>query len=131
MASRLPARLSVLGLILAVASVAVLWLPSVSSETVATEDPNQPPVVMEERLSLIATEGWTVLIPVLVPVLIAFVPVAFRRRRVAQASRVAAAGLVGIGVLLAMASIGMLFVPTLGVLIAAAVTGELEVRPSA
>jgi hypothetical protein len=131
MASRLPARLSILGLILAVASVAVLWLPSVSSETVATEDPNQPPVVMEERLSLIATEGWTVLIPVLVPVLIAFVPVAFRRRRVAQASRVAAAGLVGIGVLLAMASIGMLFVPTLGVLIAAAVTGELEVRPSA
>ena len=132
MGSRLPARLSVLGLILAVASVAVVWLPSVSRESVAPDDANQPPVFIELSLSLIVAEGWTVMIPVLVPVVIAFVPVLSRRRRVAQVARVGAAGLLGIGVVLALASIGMLYLPTLGVLIAAAAAGgERDVRRSA
>ena len=90
----------------------------------ASEDPNQQPVFIESRLSLIAAEGWTVVIPVLVPVVIAFVPVLLRGRRGAQVARVVAAGLLGVGVMLALASIGMLYLPTLAVLIAAAATGE-------
>lgn len=120
---RTPARLSVVGLAVAVGSVAVVLLPLVHRSTVASADPNQPPVIRESHLSLLAAEGWTVLVPMLIPVLISLVPVVCRHRRAAQLTRVVAAGLMAVGVMLAMASIGMLYLPLLGVLAAAAATG--------
>ncbi len=113
------------GLILAaVAAFAVVALPTVSRSTVASADPNGRSVFTESRLPLLATEGWTVLIPVSIPVVVALVPVLGRHHRWVQRSREVSAALLAVGVVLAMASIGMFYLPLLAVLVAAALSGS-------
>jgi len=81
-------------------------------------------VTKESHQSLIGAEGWTVVVPLLIPVVVALLPVLLRHRPSAQRARVWAAVLLGIGVALAMASVGMFYLPALGMLVAAAAVGS-------
>jgi hypothetical protein len=123
MTARTPFRWNVAALILAVCSIGVVLLPLVHRSTDASSDSNQPPIIDETSLSLLASEGWNVLIPVTLPVLVTALPVLCRHHRRAQHTRVLAAGMTFAGVTVAMASIGILYLPVLGTLIAAALTG--------
>jgi hypothetical protein len=117
------ARLSLVGSVLAVISVGVAWLPFVSRSTVLSDGVGGPVVFSDTRESLIGEQGWTVVIALLMPVALTLVPVLLRRRPSAQRARVWVAGLLGVGVVLAAASVGMFYIPTLGVLVAAAAVG--------
>jgi hypothetical protein len=117
-----PARWSVVALVLAALPIVAAWLPLTtetttdSSGTTTTSNP-----------SLIASEGTSVLIVLVVPAIIALVPVLLRHRPAAQPARIAAAVLMGIGVFLALMSVGIFYVPALVALIVAAATGGRRV----
>jgi hypothetical protein len=131
MVGPLAPRLSTIGFVLASLPIAVAaWLPFDSRETV-TVDSNGVTTFASSRLSLIESQGWTVLIPLVIPAVLTVVPVVMCSPRAAQRARVAVAVLLGIGVLLAMASVGMFYVPALGFVVAAAVQGrdEHRIRP--
>lgn len=131
MVGLLAPRLSTIGFVLASLPIAVaIWLPFDSSETM-TMDSNGATTSTHSHLSLIESQGWTVSIPLMIPAVLTVVPVVLRSPQSAQRARVAAAVLLGIGVLLAMASVGMFYVPALGFVVAAAVHGrdEYRIRP--
>jgi hypothetical protein len=65
-----------------------------------------------------------VLVVLLVPIVIALIPVLLHRSAVAQTTRVIAAVLMTVGVLLALASIGIFYVPALAALVTAAAIGH-------
>ena len=106
-------RLSVVAFLLACLPVVLVWVPFGGRSTVISGDANGPDVMIEERVSSLASEGWTVLVPFVVGAVLALVPVLVARRRVARATRIVVAGLFGLGVFAAFASIGMFFVPAL------------------
>jgi hypothetical protein len=112
------------GLVLATAPFAMAWLPLGSA---TSADSNG--TVTASHPSLIETEGLSVLIVLLVPVVIAAVPLLFRYTS-AQAARIVAAVLMAIGVVLAMMSIGIFYVPALIALIVAAASGRSRLAPT-
>jgi hypothetical protein len=117
-----PERWSFVALVLSILPVAVAWLPLATETTTDSSG-----ITTTSHPSLIDNEGRSVLLVLLVPVVIAVIPVLLRHRPVAQAARTAAVVLMGIGVLLALLSIGIFYVPALVALGVAAATGRRRV----
>jgi hypothetical protein len=117
-------RLGVVGFVLACLPLALIWVPSGGREVMVSSDANGALVQEEHRVSLIANEGWTVVIPFLVAAVIALVPLLVARRRFARGARIVAASLFAVGVVISLASIGIFFLPALGALAAAAAVDD-------
>ena len=111
--------LSVVGLVLACVPVVTVWAPWGASSSSVSSDSSS---VAVEPTSLIADEGWTVLVPFGVAVVLALLPVLVAEVRGVRTVRVVVAVLFAVGVLAAMASIGIFFVPALVAMVAAAAT---------
>jgi hypothetical protein len=112
----------VAGLVLAALPIAAAWLPLVTEVTVSTAA--SVGATSTRHRSLVQAEGLAVLVPMAVPALVAAVPLAFRRTGRAHTLRVAAAAVLGAGCLVALASIGVFYVPAVLALVAAAVRGR-------
>jgi hypothetical protein len=112
-------RWSFVALVLSVLPVAVAWLPLATETTTDSSG-----TTTTSHPSLIDNEGVSVLIVLLVPVMIAAIPVLLRHRPAAQAARTTAAVLMAIGVVLALLSIGIFYLPALVALVVAAATGR-------
>jgi hypothetical protein len=116
------ARWSLVALVVATVPVVLAWLPigtETSGDSLGTTTTSHP--------SLVESEGASVLIVLLVPVVIAAIPVLLRHRAAAQPARIAAAVLTGIGVFLAILSVGIFYVPALVALVVAAAIGGRHV----
>ncbi len=85
----------------------VSFAPLGSSEETTATSAGSGGVTTFARSSLLATEGVWILIVVSVPVLVALVPVFVPRRT----ARIVSAALLWIGCVIALASIGMFFIP--------------------
>lgn len=101
-----------------------LLLPLNSWESTTSFGDGSPPVVESGRSSLLDSEGFMVLIPLLIPAVIVAVPLAFRPPRRAHRARVTSLTLLGVFIILGAMSIGVLFVPVFAVMVAAVVTGS-------
>jgi cytochrome bd-type quinol oxidase subunit 2 len=119
-------RWSIVALVLAALPVVVAWLPLGTSTSVDSAGH-----VTTTHPSLMTTEGPTVLIPLLVPFVITLIPVLLHRRHpAAELARIVAAVLMSMGVVLAILSIGVFFLPALIALIAAAASGRSRLAPT-
>ncbi len=112
-----------MGLGLATLPMALAWLPLGLEET-ATSDG----AASSHLVSLVAVEGAGVLLVFLVPAVIAALPLLFPEP-LAHKVRVGSAVGLGIGVLLGAMTIGIFYLPALGLLIAAAVVGRPPAPP--
>jgi hypothetical protein len=89
------------------AALVVAFAPLGSIEETTATSGGSGGVTTFARSSLLATEGVWILIVVSVPVLVALVPVFVQRRT----ARIVSAVLLWIGCVIALASIGMFFIP--------------------
>lgn len=126
--ARVGARSLVLvSLLLALAAaLALALLPLVSLQRPSL--PGEPPGETRHA-TLLAWEGPGILLALLVPVLVAAVPLALGRTRWRGASRAIAAVLLSAGVLVGIASIGLFYLPSAVVMVAAATRGERLAAP--
>jgi hypothetical protein len=108
---------------MAAATAAFVYLaPMVStmSDTMSMRPDGTPAhAVLRGTTSLRASQGSSILIPILIPVLLAALPLAGRDPKSRQAYGILSAALLGVFILLGSMSIGMFYVPTLLALIAA------------
>jgi hypothetical protein len=113
------ARWASLSLALAVAAAIFLaFVPATSSVSVEAPDGDGPGAVTRSTHTLLESEGPSVLVVLAVPVLIAAAGLAAARR----SNRIALTALTavyGLGVLLALTSIGLFFAPSLIALVLA------------
>lgn len=126
--ARVGARsLVLLSLLLALAAaLALAFLPLVSIRRPSL--PGEPPGEIRHA-TLLAWEGLGILLVLLVPVLVAAVPLALERTRWRGVSRAVAAVLLSVGVLVGIASIGLFYLPSAVVMVAAATRGERVAAP--
>ena len=104
------------------ASVVALIGP-LASETSASVDADGGASIVSSRTNLIAQEGWYVVALAAAPVAIALAPVLAQRTGWARVARWVAAVLLIAGVLVAMASIGLLYLPSAVAMMIAATSG--------
>jgi hypothetical protein len=71
--------------------------------------------------TLVQSDGWTVLLPLAVPVLLAAAPTVLRRPRARRAALLAAGVLLPVFVILAAASIGLFYAPAALAMVVAAI----------
>jgi hypothetical protein len=110
---------SALGLVLASIPVSIAWLPLTTESSISDGSPE-----VTVHRSLIDSEGVSVLIPLLIPVVLAAVPVLMREGRRAQLARVFSAALLGVGVFLAILSVWWFYVPALLAMVMAVRSGS-------
>lgn len=113
-----------LGLGMAALPMAMAWLPLGLEETAGSGGGTSA-----HRVSLVAAEGAGVLVVFVVPVVIAALPLLFPEP-LAHKVRAGAALALGLGVLLGAMTIGVFYLPALGLLIAAAVVGRPATPPA-
>jgi hypothetical protein len=119
-ASRVPTVLQVAACLLALAaSAAALLLPTVEQETVSSSPGTEPERTIES-LTLLQTHPATILIPLAVPLVLTLVPLLVTRRAAWSAGIICSALLFGF-IALAMASVGLFYLPALGAAVAAVV----------
>jgi len=112
--------LSVVGALLAVLPIGAVWF-RLSTQTTASSGG----ISTTTHRSMIASEGWTVLVPFVALMVIAMVPVLLLTTSLdVQRVRVWSAALFGVGVALALMTIGAFYLPALVALVAAARYGR-------
>ena len=113
------------------AAAAALFLPTGSEVTTSvTEGPDPATVELSERSTTLAgeiragEEEWFVALVLLAPVAVALAAVALDRTRLRRASRMGAAVLLSAFTLLALASVGLFFLPGAGAMLVAALVPD-------
>lgn len=116
------------------AAAAALFLPTGSeASTTVTEGSDPAAVEVSERSTTLAgdirdgEEDWSVALVLLAPVVVALAAVALDRTRVRRASRMGAAVLLSLFTLLALASVGLFFLPGAGAMLVAALVPDSRV----
>lgn len=113
------------------AAAAALFLPTGSEITTSvTEGADPATVELSERSTTLAgqirdgEEDWSVALVLLVPVVVALAAAALDRTRLRRASRMGAAVLLSAFALLALASVGLFFLPGAGAMLVAALVPD-------
>jgi hypothetical protein len=113
------------------AAAAALFLPTGSEVTTSvTEGADPATVELSERSTTLAgeirdgEEEWFVALVLLAPVVVALAAVALDRTRLRRASRMGAAVLLSAFTLLALASVGLFFLPGAGAMLVAALVPD-------
>ena len=105
------------------ASILFLFAPLVTPDSAGTSD--------ARRISLLAANGWRAAVLLSLPVLFALVPVLRRRSVHIRTVQTAAALLLIVYVIVGIASIGLYYAPSAGLMIAAAVRDRSPLQGSA
>jgi hypothetical protein len=103
----------------ATVSLLLLVLPLFETQTEQADGSGLPATVSSERESVLERRDWGVAAALAVPVLVAAAPLPVRRRRAPVAT--AAAVVLGVGVVLGAASVGLFYLPSVVLLVVAAV----------
>lgn len=118
-----PRGWAVASLVLAGSASLIALIGPLGSTTSGGVDADGRASIVSSHSTLIAHEGWYIVAVVAVPVAIALVPVLAQGTTWARAARWTAAVLLIAGVLVAMASIGLLYLPSAGAMLVAATSG--------
>jgi hypothetical protein len=107
-------------LLAVVTAVVLLVVPTGREESVSVSSSGEA-TRSSRSTTLVQSEGWNALVPLAVPVVLAGVPPAFRRRRWRGVALVAASVLLLAFVVLSAASIGLFYLPVAGAMASAAI----------
>ena len=107
-------------LLAVVAAVALLVVPTGREESVSVGSSGEM-TRSGRSTTLVQSDGWSALVPLAIPVVLAGVPPAFRRSRWRGVALAAASVLLLAFVVLSAASIGLFYLPVAGAMVAAAI----------
>ena len=119
--SRASRALVVAPLVLAVAATVALLVVPTGREASGGGSPAGVTASGTRSSTLVQSDGWTVLLPLAVPVLLAAAPTVLRRPRARRAALLAAGVLLPVFVILAAASIGLFYAPAALAMVVAAI----------
>jgi len=114
-------------------AVAMLFLPTVSMQSITVRDAFDGAgrtVTRSWQVSLLSSEGAWVVWLAAVPVLLAGAPIAFERTRARRVARIVSAVALTLGVLVSMLSVGVFFLPSAALMIAAAARADAASVPA-
>jgi hypothetical protein len=107
-------------LLAVVTAVALLVVPTGREELVSVGSSGEM-TRSSRSTTLVQSDGWSALVPLAIPVVLAGVPPAFRRSRWRGVALAAASVLLLAFVVLSAASIGLFYLPVAGAMVAAAI----------
>ena len=107
-------------LLAVVTAVALLMVPTGREESISVGSSGEM-TRSSRSTTLVQSDGWSALVPLAIPVVLAGVPPAFRRSRWPGVALAAASVLLLAFVVLSAASIGLFYLPMAGVMVAAAI----------
>jgi hypothetical protein len=106
-------------LLAVVTAVALLMVPTGREESISVGSSGEM-TRSSRSTTLVQSDGWSALVPLAIPVVLAGVPPAFRRSRWRGVALAAASVLLAF-VVLSAASIGLFYLPVAGAMVAAAI----------